>query len=76
LKEIEDIKGTQLRRNLFGDCVVFQIGKKIPKSGDCPFCEGNEYLTSPEIAAVRDDDAMPNKPGWRIRVNPKSEPHI
>ncbi|WP_456383098.1 galactose-1-phosphate uridylyltransferase [Hydrogenimonas sp.] len=34
----------------------------------CPFCEGNESMTPPEIFAIRDNE--PNKPGWKTRVVP------
>ena len=34
----------------------------------CPFCEGQENLTPPEIYALRNNDA--NTAGWKIRVVP------
>lgn len=34
----------------------------------CPFCEGNEDKTPPEILAYRKAGTQPNKPGWRVRV--------
>jgi len=34
----------------------------------CPFCEGNEKLTPPEIYALRQNGA--NTPGWQTRVIP------
>jgi UDPglucose--hexose-1-phosphate uridylyltransferase len=33
----------------------------------CPFCSGNEALTPPEIAAVRDNSPR-NTPRWKVRV--------
>lgn len=33
----------------------------------CPFCAGNERLTTPEVA-VRRAHGVPNGPGWSIRV--------
>ena len=36
----------------------------------CPFCEGNESSTPPEILAHRDKDSQANAPGWSIRVIP------
>lgn len=36
---------------------------------DCPFCEGNETQTPPEVYALR-DGSEPNRPGWRVRVVP------
>jgi UDPglucose--hexose-1-phosphate uridylyltransferase len=34
----------------------------------CPFCEGNESQTPPEILAYRDRASAPNAAGWRVRV--------
>ncbi len=36
---------------------------------DCPFCEGNETQTPPEVYALR-DGSEPNQPGWKVRVVP------
>jgi UDPglucose--hexose-1-phosphate uridylyltransferase len=45
---------------------------KIPE-GACPFDEGNESMTPPEILAYRGYWA-PNQPGWKIRVVPNLNP--
>jgi UDPglucose--hexose-1-phosphate uridylyltransferase len=37
-------------------------------SATCPFCEGNEDLTPPEVFAIRDNEA--NSPYWKTRVVP------
>src|SRR3954449_11632871 len=42
----------------------------------CPFCEGQEELTPPEIIAYRDFGSRPNGPGWRIRVVPNRFPAL
>jgi UDPglucose--hexose-1-phosphate uridylyltransferase len=34
----------------------------------CPFCEGREAETTPEVLAVRDPGSRPDGPGWRVRV--------
>lgn len=34
----------------------------------CPFCEGNESMTPPEICALRKPGSRPNAPGWEVRV--------
>ncbi|MBU0720462.1 galactose-1-phosphate uridylyltransferase [bacterium] len=39
----------------------------IPKA-KCPFCEGNESLTPPEVYAIRDNNA--NSSGWKTRIVP------
>jgi UDPglucose--hexose-1-phosphate uridylyltransferase len=36
---------------------------------DCPFCEGNEMQTPPEVYALR-EQSEPNRPGWKVRVVP------
>ncbi|MBU0574557.1 MAG: galactose-1-phosphate uridylyltransferase [Candidatus Margulisbacteria bacterium] len=36
----------------------------------CPFCEGNESTTPPEILAYRNFGTCPNTPGWWIRIVP------
>jgi UDPglucose--hexose-1-phosphate uridylyltransferase len=36
----------------------------------CPFCEGHESSTPPEILAYREDHLEANSPGWSIRVIP------
>lgn len=43
---------------------------------ECPFCEGRESLTPPEIFALRDADSPPNYPGWRVRIVPNRFPAV
>lgn len=40
----------------------------------CPFCEGNEHLTPPEILALRNPGTAPNGKGWQVRVVPNRFP--
>jgi UDPglucose--hexose-1-phosphate uridylyltransferase len=42
----------------------------------CPFCEGHEDNTPPEIIAYRNYGSRPNGPGWRIRVVPNRFPAL
>lgn len=42
--------------------------------GDCPFCEGHERETPPEIIAQRRSDSPANAAGWRVRVVPNKFP--
>ncbi|PIV08954.1 hypothetical protein COS31_05440 [Candidatus Roizmanbacteria bacterium CG02_land_8_20_14_3_00_36_15] len=48
--------------------------KKTKKKKDhvCPFCPGNERLTTPEV--LRFGKGEPNKPGWLVRVIPNKFP--
>jgi len=43
---------------------------------NCPFCEGREELTPPEILAYRENGTAPNTPGWRVRVVPNKFPAL
>src|SRR5262245_55143616 len=42
----------------------------------CPFCQGHEDRTPPEILAYRQFGSRPNGPGWRIRVVPHRFPGL
>lgn len=42
----------------------------------CPFCEGSEDKTPPEIFAIRRNQSKPNSPGWRVRVVPNKYPAL
>lgn len=39
----------------------------------CPFCEGHERMTPPEVFAIR-DNSEPDRPGWYVRVVPQKFP--
>jgi len=45
-------------------------------TGFCPFCEGNENKTPPEVWAIRSSGSAPNSPGWQIRVIPNKFPAL
>ncbi len=42
----------------------------------CPFCEGHEDETPPEVLAFRDANSGPDGPHWRVRVVPNKFPAI
>ncbi len=42
----------------------------------CPFCEGNESQTPPEIFALRPKHTPSNTPGWELRVVPSISPFL
>ena len=46
------------------------------KSDSCPFCEGNEEKTPPEITAYREKGTKANTRGWRVRVVPNKFPAL
>ena len=47
-----------------------------PVGGFCPFCEGNEDKTPPEIRALRAPGSLANKRGWSLRVVPNKFPAL
>ena len=47
---------------------AFIVPQEEKKGGFCPFCEGNEDKTPPEILAYRKEGTKPNTPGWTLRV--------
>lgn len=54
----------------------FYQPKPVPRGPEgCPFCEGNEGVTPPEILALRHSGTA-NGPGWRIRVVPNKFPAL
>jgi len=54
---------------------LMEMQKKLPE-GICPFCEGNEKHTPPEIFALRDKNSPKNGPGWKVRVVPNTSPAL
>lgn len=52
----------------------FVVAKDEPAKQDCPFCEGHESETPPEIFALRPKNTDPNTPGWDLRVVPNIMP--
>jgi UDPglucose--hexose-1-phosphate uridylyltransferase len=42
----------------------------------CPFCEGAESDTPPEVAAVRPEGSTPDGPGWTTRTFPNLYPAL
>jgi len=49
---------------------------KLSKGHFCPFCEGNEEATPPEILAYRTPESGANRPGWRVRAIPNKFPAL
>ena len=49
--------------------------EKIPDPGVCPFCEGQEDKTPPEIYAIRDNNIM-SPQGWKLRVFGSKYPEL
>jgi UDPglucose--hexose-1-phosphate uridylyltransferase len=47
-----------------------------PAEKPCPFCEGSESHTPPEIYALRPRRTPPNGPGWELRVVPSIAPFL
>ncbi|OGX15615.1 MAG: galactose-1-phosphate uridylyltransferase [Omnitrophica WOR_2 bacterium RBG_13_41_10] len=47
-----------------------------PVEKPCPFCEGKEKETPPEIYAIRPRNNPANAPGWDLRVVPSIAPFL
>ena len=47
---------------------IGKFGEEVADRDRCPFCEGREAQTPPEIFSVRGDGSQANAPGWRVRV--------
>jgi UDPglucose--hexose-1-phosphate uridylyltransferase len=43
---------------------------------ECPFCEGREDRTPPEVLALPAEGRAPNTPGWTVRVVPNLYPAL
>jgi len=54
---------------------AFRNTKDASPKADCPFCEGHEGMTPPEVLAYRDDGTA-DGPGWRIRCVPNKFPAL
>jgi UDPglucose--hexose-1-phosphate uridylyltransferase len=60
------------RPNQFKAPAAEEVG--LPGGEKCPFCEGNESMTPPEIYALRRPGSARNGPGWEVRVIPSISP--
>ena len=43
---------------------------------ECPFCEGHESWTPPELAAYREPNGRADGPGWTVRTIPNKFPTL
>lgn len=48
---------------------------ELPVDAQCPFCEGNEEATPPELFSIREGH-NPDRPGWLVRVVPNKFPAL
>lgn len=55
---------------------VRKENNSFQRSEICPFCEGQEHMTPPEIIAYRNHNTSPNTPGWWVRVVPNRFPAL
>jgi UDPglucose--hexose-1-phosphate uridylyltransferase len=49
---------------------------RIADAAQCPFCEGHEAMTPPEVLALGREWGEPDMPGWKVRVVPNKFPAI
>ena len=53
-----------------------RVGSSLAGEKECPFCEGKEAMTPPEIFAIRREGTAANTPGWQVRVVPSKTPFL
>lgn len=51
-------------------------GPPAATPAECPFCEGNESRTPPELAVQRAAGSLPNERGWTVRAIPNRFPTL
>ena len=56
--------------------IEFTYERPPAKAKDCPFCEGQEDRTPPEIWADRPGGGPADSPGWRVRAVPNLYPAV
>jgi UDPglucose--hexose-1-phosphate uridylyltransferase len=49
---------------------------RVADAATCPFCEGHEAMTPPEVLALGRAGGGPDTPGWTVRVVPNKFPAI
>ncbi len=49
---------------------------RVADAATCPFCEGHEAMTPPEVLALGRPGDGPDTPGWSVRVVPNKFPAI
>jgi len=56
----------------------YHVEKEVSytKPEKCPFCEGHEKMTPPEVFALRAKKSRPDTPGWKVRVVPNKYPAL
>ncbi len=52
-----------------------EVSEEKKSKKNCPFCEGNEFMTPPETDSFR-NTGKPDKPGWQVRVFPNKYPAL
>lgn len=70
---------SELRRDPATQKLVIIAGarrRRPTRKPKCPFCEGHENETPPEIYALRKNASRPNGPGWYVRVIPNKYPAL
>lgn len=55
---------------------AFASNSNTRQGGFCPFCEGNEHHTPPEVLAYRPANTRRDEKGWWVRVVPNKFPAL
>jgi len=64
------IAAERLHRPFFNPNTAIQQQLGLKHISSCPFCEGHESKTTPEIVAIREKSSKADEKGWKIRVIP------
>lgn len=54
----------------------FAAQRNSPPEIECPYCEGKESQTPPEISAIRKKGTKKDAAGWEVRVVPSKAPYL
>lgn len=54
--------------------LMFELKGGHDDVSDCPFCDGHEEMTPPEVFSIGRKENKPDTPGWKVRVVPNKYP--
>ena len=54
----------------------YEVENPDTEEGMCPFCEGKEEMTPPEVDADRPKGTKADTPGWQTRTVPNKYPAL
>lgn len=85
---VSDLPGPEMRQDpILGSWVIVATERarrpisreratKEEATASCPFCQGHEGETPPEVWAYREPNTTANAPGWQVRAIPNKYPAL